>query len=174
MTDFSRRALALAAFAGAASVGVAQAAEAAGKGKGAKDAKGGDMASMGHDHMAMMNGPPIDVALSPAEASVVIALSQCGIAAQQCLSFSIEALAGGDASMKKCARSVRDVAILCEATKALINARSNLARTQMALCRQACIECKGECEEHAMHHATCRASAEACSAAINAMNVILG
>jgi hypothetical protein len=63
---------------------------------------------------------------------------------------------------------------MCETTVDLIAMRSKLARTQMALCRQSCMECKSECEAHATHHWTCKASAEACDAAIDALNALLG
>lgn len=183
MSDVTRRFAAWAVLAGAAGLGAAQAHDhgqmtpppaKAGDQALPKDAKPGDMAGMNHSGHMGMAMPAADVALSPAEAAAVEALMRCRIAAEQCLSFALESLGSGDPSMKSCAQSTRETAILCDASVALVNARSKLARTQLALCRQACMQCQSECEAHAGHHWSCKASAQACAAAVAALNVILG
>jgi len=118
--------------------------------------------------------PVADVTLSPSESLVASSLALCSATATQCLSFCIESLAAGDTSMAECARSVRDVMVLCEASKELIYARSPNTRALLTLCRQVCANCQKTCEVHAMHHSICRACAQACETAVNAMNVVLG
>lgn len=181
MSDVTRRFAAWAVLAGAAGLGAARAHD---HGQTTpppktdktppKDAKAGGMAGMDHSAHAGKGAPAADIALSPAEVAAVEALTRCKTAAEQCLSFAVESLGSGDPSMKSCAQSTRETAILCEASVALVNARSKLARTQLALCRQACMECQSECEAHAGHHWSCKASAQACAAAVAALNVILG
>jgi hypothetical protein len=171
MVEPSRRVALLAALAGALASG-ASAREAK---KAAKPAASPpiDHAAMGHAAAGRAVADNI-VALTPAETAVVAALTRCRMAAEQASAFGIEALAAGDASMKACTQATREVAVLCETTVSLVYLRSKLARTQMALCRQSCMEAKSECEVHAAHHWTCRAAAEACDVAIDAMNTILG
>jgi hypothetical protein len=175
MVEASRRVALLAALAGAlaASAGAREAKKPAKPTAGSPVAPPIDHAAMGHAAPAGAVADNI-VALTPAETAVVAALTRCRMAAEQASSFGIEALAAGDASMKVCTQATREVAVLCETTVSLVYLRSKLARTQMALCRQSCMEAKSECEVHAAHHWTCRAAAEACDAAIDAMNTILG
>jgi len=85
----------------------------------------------------------------------------------------IEHLAAGNPEMAECARTVRDVLALCEASKVLIGARSPFTKEQLVLCRNACEACRKACEEHAPHHAECRACGQACVAAIAAINLVL-
>lgn len=181
MPNVTRRFAAWAVLVGAAGLGAARAHDhdqmAVPKAKAKMPPKGPSpppMAGMDHSAHAGKGMPPADVALSPAEAAAVEALKRCGVAAEQCLSYAVESLGSGDPSMKACAQSTREVAILCDASIALVNARSKLARTQLALCRQACMQCQSECEAHAGHHWSCKASAEACAAAVAALNVVLG
>jgi Cys-rich four helix bundle protein (predicted Tat secretion target) len=163
--DQSKRTAALALAAGALAVAGAAQAQVRLPGRG----KPADKGAM--DHSKMATGA--DVSLSPAEINVVTTLSQCSMAAEQCLSLCIEQMAVGDMTMGECARSVRDVIALCETSKTLIQARSPLSKEHLALCRKACTACKKTCEPHAMHHAACRACAQACDTAIAAINVVL-
>lgn len=117
---------------------------------------------------------PADVGLSSEESGAVQALSACTNAGEICLSHCIAVLATGDASMAVCAASVREMLAVCAAGRSLIPARSSFAGRQLALCREACVACRAACEPHAAHHETCGACAEACTAAISAIDALMG
>lgn len=89
------------------------------------------------------------------------------------MTHCIEILASGDASMAACARAVRDMLAVCATSRSLILTGSSFAGQQVALCREACVICRGECLPHAEHHASCGACAEACAAATAAIDALL-
>ena len=123
--DQSKRTAALALAAGALAVAGAAQAQVRLPGRG----KPADKGAM--DHSKMATGA--DVSLSPAEMNVVTTLSQCSMAAEQCLSLCIEQLAVGDTTMGECARSVRDVIALCETSKTL-SRRAARSRRNISHC----------------------------------------
>ena len=94
--------------------------------------KAADKAAPALNHNA--GADAASVALSPAEIGVATALSQCSSAAETCLSMCIEHLAVGNTEMAECARTVRDVLALCEASKVLIGARSPFTNKSSSFC----------------------------------------
>lgn len=127
-----------------------------------------DMAGMDMHHMG---GP--DFVLTDAEQNAVRALSACDAAAGVCLSHCLQLMSSGDTSMAGCARTVRDVLSVCPTSQSLIESHSTLAGQQLVVCRAACQACLGECTPHAGHHKSCHDCAEACTAAIAAIDALL-
>ncbi len=112
-------------------------------------------------------------ALGEEETAIIHALAHCDMAGQACFTHCLELMAQGDATMAACARSVREMLGVCQATSGLIHSRSSLAAAQLAVCRDACGACRAACLPHVDHHATCSACAEACTHAIVAIDALL-
>lgn len=109
-------------------------------------------------------------------AEAIEALSDC---AQACTSDADDDLSEPDvAAMVKCIRLCLDCADICNATVAVTSRQTeydaNITIPLLEACTAACKSCGDECERHAMMHAHCQVSAEACRRCERSCRVLLG
>lgn len=108
-----------------------------------------------------------------AEKALITAISGCLAEGNLCMEHCIARLSSGDTSMAECARSVRDMLAVCNATQALVSSNSPRKKAAMQLCIDACDDCERACRKHESHHAICKACADACAAVIKANRAAL-
>lgn len=125
-----------------------------------------------HEGHGMHPSAP-EAAFTGEEGAVVHALLHCAATGEACLTHCLSLLAEGDQSMAGCARAVREMLAVCEATRTLMQSRSSLVGAQLAVCRDACAACRAACQPHAGHHAQCAACAQSCAEAIAAIEALL-
>jgi Domain of Unknown Function (DUF326) len=94
-------------------------------------------------------------------------IDECLACLQSCTACADACLAEGDvAEMRRCIRLCLDCADVCDTTVRVLSRQTDyaaeIARAQVASCREHCAICAAECERHAEHHEHCRLCAEEC------------
>ncbi len=90
--------------------------------------------------------------------------SDCVSKGEVCLTHCVELLAQGDKSMASCAKSVREMLVLCSALRSIAFQEAPALPKLAAVCMDACTRCEAECRKHEKVHAQCKACGESCAA----------
>ena len=117
---------------------------------------------MDHDHGAMMEHGAMSMPLP--NAKLIDTASNCVKAGQACIAHCLASFTAGDTSLAACATNADQMLSVCATLQKLASAGSahlpEIARLALAVCQ----DCEKECRKHEMHHATCKACADACAA----------
>jgi len=81
---------------------------------------------------------------------------------EACLQHCLDTLTTGDTSMADCAKSVRDMIALAQATYLLSLANSKHYKATAKLAGDAAKDCEIQCKKHADKHAVCKTCMECC------------
>ena len=114
------------------------------------------------DHAAMMDHS--GMAMATPNAGLIDTASICIKAGQACLAHCLSSFAAGDTSLAACATSVDQMLSVCATLEKLASAGSPRLPEMARLAMTVCLDCEKECRKHEMHHATCKACADACKA----------
>lgn len=118
----------------------------------------------GHDHHHGMNRND----------ALVDAAAECAKEGEVCLGHCLEMFKSGDTTLAKCADSVTEMMVMCNALTRM--AASNARRlVQVAkVCRDVCEDCEKECRKHEDKHEECKACAESCEKCIRECDRLIG
>ncbi len=100
---------------------------------------------------------------APKNPTVLDAVNDCVVKAQQCAAHCLVAYQEGDTTLADCARKVNEMLPICRAFSYQLAANSPYVKALSAVCRQACEDCEKECRVHEDKHVECRECAEACA-----------
>jgi Cys-rich four helix bundle protein (predicted Tat secretion target) len=92
------------------------------------------------------------------------AARDCVSAGGACLSHCLAIYGMGDGSLADCARTVYQMAAVCEALSRLASAHSEHLKELAKVAQAVCLDCEKQCRKHENKHAECKACAEACAA----------
>jgi Cys-rich four helix bundle protein (predicted Tat secretion target) len=93
---------------------------------------------------------------------LVMAAQECSNTAQVCLNHCLMMFADGNSELAKCAQTVNEVRIACDALIGLGNLDSTHLPAFAKAALDVCKACKEECDKHADKHEVCKACAQAC------------
>jgi Domain of Unknown Function (DUF326) len=116
---------------------------------------------------------------SAVEASTLVeCIEACYDCAQSCTACADACLGEEDPkSLARCIRIDLDCADVCDTTGRILSRQtafeSEMARSVVGACAEACRLCAEECEQHASHHEHCRVCAEACRSCEEACQAVL-
>ena len=105
-------------------------------------------------------------------------IDACSDCAQAC-SACADACLGEDSvtHLRRCITLDLNCADICAATGRILSRQTSydaaMSETALRACRDACIRCAEECEEHADMHEHCRVCAEVCRRCANACDALL-
>lgn len=99
---------------------------------------------------------------------VVEAALDCLEDGQACLDHCFVLLKDGDTSIAKCAESVTEMLVMCDALSKMASYRSAHLKDFAKVCIAVCEDCKKECEEHSDKHVECKECADSCGDCIDA------
>lgn len=100
--------------------------------------------------------------------NVVEAALECQEDGQACLDHCFILLKDGDTSIAKCAETVTEMLVMCEALAKMASYQSSHLKDFAKVCAAVCKDCKDECEEHSDKHVECKECAESCEECIKA------
>ena len=89
--------------------------------------------------------------------------SDCVSKGEVCLTHCYALLAQGDKSMAACAKTVREMLVLCGALRSIASQDAPALTKLAGVAMDACNRCEAECRKHEAH-APCKACAESCAA----------
>lgn len=92
---------------------------------------------------------------------------------QACLDHCFILLKDGDTSMAKCAETVTEMLVMCDALAKMASYQSPHLKAFAKVCAAVCEDCKDECDEHADDHVECKQCSESCEDCIKACENIV-
>lgn len=95
--------------------------------------------------------------------ALIDASSACSSAAEHCVTHCVEMLAEGDKTLLPCAKTSREVAVVCGGLRALAAQNSPHLAQYAKMAAEICKSCEAECRKHPQHP-VCKNCAEACAA----------
>ena len=109
---------------------------------------------------------------APKNPSVLDAVNDCIVKAQQCGAHCLVAFQEGDTTLADCARKVNEMLPICKAFSYQLAGNSPYVKALSAVCRQACEDCEKECRVHEDKHVECKECAEACAQVLAAIETL--
>jgi Cys-rich four helix bundle protein (predicted Tat secretion target) len=103
----------------------------------------------------------------PTGAGFAAAAADCVRIGEECLQHCIALLAGGDATLGDCAKSVEQMLGVCRAAGPLVYGESKHLGAFAKLCAAVCADCETACRKHESHHAICKRCADACAKTVD-------
>ena len=109
---------------------------------------------------------------APKHPSVLNAVNDCVVKAQQCAAHCLVAFQEGDTTLADCARKVNEMLPICKAFSYQVAGNSPYIKALSAVCAQACKDCEAECRKHEDKHVECKECAESCEQVIAAIKTL--
>ena len=109
----------------------------------------------------------------PRHRDLIEAVMECVAKGQACVSYCLDLMVAGDASVAHCARSVHLMAPFCDSFARFAIADSALLKDMAKLCIKICDDCEKACRQHEDEHVECYECAQACKETIKACGKFL-